>query len=209
MAKCRLWVYNAEKFFVASGHPFAPVIRRTKRNSKKVYFWDTLVHTAHRRPGNVHLFGTDAHIWAHLYLKIFSQIMWPHSLSLFQSRLKNGWRRGGFFKIVIEQLEVVASSDLVDRPTQLICISDIYLSTDKYKGHSRAIWSDSNKTNLALITSSAHPPPPPHTFSREAARSRGRPLFCLLMNCNVLSAHLLPPPLAQAIKRGTYCFKLL
>ena len=53
--------------------------------------------------------------------------------------LKNGWRRGGFFKIVIEQLEVVASSDLVDRPTQLICISDIYLSTDKYKGHSRAI----------------------------------------------------------------------
>ena len=43
MAKCRLWVYNAENFFVASGHPFAPVIRRTKRNSKKVYFWDTLV----------------------------------------------------------------------------------------------------------------------------------------------------------------------
>ena len=43
MAKCRLWVYNAEIFFVASGHPFAPVIRRTKRNSKKVYFWDTLV----------------------------------------------------------------------------------------------------------------------------------------------------------------------
>ena len=28
---------------------------------------------------------------------------------------------------------------LVDRPTQLICISDIYLSTDKYKRHSRAI----------------------------------------------------------------------
>ena len=26
-----------------------------------------------------------------------------------------------------------------DRPTQLICISDIYLSTDKYKRHSRAI----------------------------------------------------------------------
>ena len=43
MAKCRLWVYNAEIFFVASGHPFAPVIRRTKRNSKKVFFWDTLV----------------------------------------------------------------------------------------------------------------------------------------------------------------------
>ena len=38
MAKCRLWVYNAEIFFVASGHPFAPVIRRTKRNSKKVFF---------------------------------------------------------------------------------------------------------------------------------------------------------------------------
>ena len=46
MAKCRLWVSNAEIFFVASGHPFAPVIRRTKRNSKKVYFWDTLVHIA-------------------------------------------------------------------------------------------------------------------------------------------------------------------
>ena len=38
MAKCRLWVYNAENFFVASGHPFAPVIRPTKRNSKKVFF---------------------------------------------------------------------------------------------------------------------------------------------------------------------------
>ena len=44
MAKCRLWVYNAEIFFVASGHPFAPVIQRTKRNSKKVYFWDTLLY---------------------------------------------------------------------------------------------------------------------------------------------------------------------
>ena len=28
---------------------------------------------------------------------------------------------------------------IVDRPTQLICISDIYLSIDKYKRHSRAI----------------------------------------------------------------------
>ena len=37
MAKCRLWVYNAEIFFVASGHPFAPVIRPTKRNSKKCF----------------------------------------------------------------------------------------------------------------------------------------------------------------------------
>ena len=27
--------------------------------------------------------------------------------------------------------------DLVDRPTQLICISDLYMSTDKYKRHSR------------------------------------------------------------------------
>ena len=45
MAKCRLWVYNAENFFVASGHPFAPVIRPTKRNSKKVYFWDTLMYS--------------------------------------------------------------------------------------------------------------------------------------------------------------------
>ena len=26
------------KFFVASGHPFAPVIRPPKRNSKKVFF---------------------------------------------------------------------------------------------------------------------------------------------------------------------------
>ena len=31
-------------FFVAF-HPFAPVIRPPKRNSKKVYFWDTLQHT--------------------------------------------------------------------------------------------------------------------------------------------------------------------
>ena len=38
MAKCHLWVYNAEIFFVASGHPFAPVIRPTKQNSKKVFF---------------------------------------------------------------------------------------------------------------------------------------------------------------------------
>ena len=29
---------------MASGHPFAPVIRPTKRNSKKVYFWDTLLY---------------------------------------------------------------------------------------------------------------------------------------------------------------------
>ena len=28
---------------------------------------------------------------------------------------------------------------IVDRPTELICISNIYLSTDKYKRHSRAI----------------------------------------------------------------------
>ena len=35
MAKCRLWVYNAEILFVASGHAFAPVIQPTKRNSKK------------------------------------------------------------------------------------------------------------------------------------------------------------------------------
>ena len=33
----------------------------------------------------------------------------------------------------------LSHSWLVDRPTQLICISDIYLSTDKYKRHSRAI----------------------------------------------------------------------
>merc|ERR1719201_2372916 len=38
VAGCRLWVYNAEIFFVASGRPFAPVIRGTKRNSKKVFF---------------------------------------------------------------------------------------------------------------------------------------------------------------------------
>ena len=30
--------------------------------------------------------------------------------------------------------------NLVDRPTQLICISDIYLPIDKYKRHSRAIY---------------------------------------------------------------------
>ena len=35
--------------------------------------------------------------------------------------------------------EIRDDSSLVDRPTQLICISDIYLSTDKYKRHSRAI----------------------------------------------------------------------
>ena len=43
MWQYRLWVYNAEIFFVASGHPFAPVIRPAKQNSKKVFFWDTLV----------------------------------------------------------------------------------------------------------------------------------------------------------------------
>ena len=42
----RLWVYNAEFFLVASGHPFAPVIRPPKRNSKQVFFWDTLVYNA-------------------------------------------------------------------------------------------------------------------------------------------------------------------
>ena len=116
--------------------------------------------------------------------------MWPHSLSLFQSRLKNGWRRGGFFKIVIEQLEVVASSDLVDRPTQLICISDIYLSTDKYKGHSRAIWSDSNKTNLALITSSAHPPPSSAHFFE---RSSKKPGSASVLFVNELQCFVRPP----------------
>ena len=29
---------------------------------------------------------------------------------------------------------------MVDRPTQLICILDFYLSTYKYNRHSRAIW---------------------------------------------------------------------
>ena len=35
----------------------------------------------------------------------------------------------------------IVRKELVDRPTQLICNSDIYLymSTDKYKRHSRAI----------------------------------------------------------------------
>ena len=36
--------YNAD-FFVASGHPFVPVIRPPKRNSKKVFFWDILIDT--------------------------------------------------------------------------------------------------------------------------------------------------------------------
>ena len=30
-------------------------------------------------------------------------------------------------------------TSVVDRPTQLICISDIYLSTDKYKRHSNLL----------------------------------------------------------------------
>ena len=33
IANCRLWVYNAE------------MIQPPKRNSKKVFFWDTLVNT--------------------------------------------------------------------------------------------------------------------------------------------------------------------
>ena len=37
------------------------------------------------------------------------------------------------------RLAQLVTSWQVDRPTQLICISDIYLSTDKYKRHSRAI----------------------------------------------------------------------
>ena len=42
-----------------------------------------------------------------------------------------------------EQLKIELLSqwklEVVDRPTQLICTSDIYMSTDKYKRHSRAI----------------------------------------------------------------------
>ena len=45
---CRIWsdghmaINGHGHIFVASGHPFAPVIRPTKQNSKKVYLWDTL-----------------------------------------------------------------------------------------------------------------------------------------------------------------------
>ena len=46
LAKCRLWVYNAEIFFVGSGNYFAPVVQPRKQNSKKVFFWDTLATTA-------------------------------------------------------------------------------------------------------------------------------------------------------------------
>ena len=38
-----------------------------------------------------------------------------------------------------KKLHKLSQSSLVDRPTQLICISDVYLSTYKYKRHSRAI----------------------------------------------------------------------
>ena len=62
------------------------------------------------------------------------------------------WKANGMMKrneVTFETWPIFAASnwthietfaiDIVDRPTQLICISDIYLSTDKYKRHSRAI----------------------------------------------------------------------
>ena len=33
----------------------------------------------------------------------------------------------------------MSTTEVVDRPTQLICISDIYLSIDTYKRHSSAL----------------------------------------------------------------------
>ena len=42
-------------------------------------------------------------------------------------------------RLVACRVQCVACDRLVDRPTQLICISDIYLSTDKYERHSRVI----------------------------------------------------------------------
>ena len=39
----RLWVYNAEIFFVASFDHIKSAVRRTKPNSKKKLFWDTLL----------------------------------------------------------------------------------------------------------------------------------------------------------------------
>ena len=39
----RLWVYNAEKFFVGSTHLVAPYIQKRGRNSKKVVLRNTLL----------------------------------------------------------------------------------------------------------------------------------------------------------------------
>ena len=44
--RCHFMFYNAEKFFVGSSNPMAWVVKRTKLNSKKVFFWDTLVPSA-------------------------------------------------------------------------------------------------------------------------------------------------------------------
>ena len=41
--------------------------------------------------------------------------------------------------VVVQYHQRLLGWTLVDRPTQLICISDIYMSTYKYKRHSRAI----------------------------------------------------------------------
>ena len=41
-SKCRLSVYNVEKFCVASGDYLAPVVKPQKQNFKKV-FWDALM----------------------------------------------------------------------------------------------------------------------------------------------------------------------
>ena len=57
-------------------------------------------------------------------------------------------------QLVRPWLQAHLGETLVDRPTQLICISDIYLylSTDKYKRHSRVIfWGNMGKWELRIL----------------------------------------------------------
>ena len=57
----RLWVYNSEIFFGGSGHPYAPVIGPPKLQTKKVFFWDTLMHTP--QPINVLFFRVPGYMF--------------------------------------------------------------------------------------------------------------------------------------------------
>ena len=71
----------------------------------------------------------SAAVWrCHWYLWILIRLFWlNHSCVLRQ-----------FLLTFLNVFPTISSGWLVDRPTQLICISDIY-STDKFKRHSRAI----------------------------------------------------------------------
>ena len=83
----------------------------------------------------------------YFYLSPQQQLCYKEALSnIFCGKLMCGFKptcenqnRGGTSSVGQHFVGRQGKMTLVDRPTQLICISDIYLSTDKYKRHSRAI----------------------------------------------------------------------